>query len=36
LAQELADVMEVIDALLAATGIDPAQVREIQQEKRSR
>jgi len=35
LAQELADVMEVIDALLAATGIDPAQVREVQKEKRS-
>lgn len=36
LAQELADVMEVIDALLAATGIEPEKVKEIQTEKRSR
>ena len=36
LAQELADVMEVIDALMAATGIEPEKVREIQKEKRSR
>jgi predicted house-cleaning noncanonical NTP pyrophosphatase (MazG superfamily) len=35
LAQELADVMEVIDALMAATGIEPEKVREIQKEKRS-
>jgi predicted house-cleaning noncanonical NTP pyrophosphatase (MazG superfamily) len=35
LAQELADVMEVIDALLAATGIEPEKVKEIQTEKRS-
>ena len=36
LAQELADVMEVMDALMAATGIEPKKVRKIQQEKRSR
>lgn len=36
LAQELADVMEVIDALMAATGIKLEAVREIQKEKRSR
>jgi predicted house-cleaning noncanonical NTP pyrophosphatase (MazG superfamily) len=36
LAQELADVMEVIDALFAATGIKPETVEEIQTEKRSR
>ncbi len=36
LAQELADVMEVMDALLAATGIEPEKVREIQKQKRSR
>ena len=35
LAEELADVMEVIDALFAATGIEPEKVREIQKEKRS-
>lgn len=35
LAQELADVMEVIDALMAATGIEPEKVREIQKQKRS-
>ena len=35
LAQELADVMEVIDALMAATGIEPEEVKEIQQVKRS-
>jgi predicted house-cleaning noncanonical NTP pyrophosphatase (MazG superfamily) len=35
LAQELADVMEVIDALFAATGIEPEKVKEIQTEKRS-
>ena len=35
LAQELADVMEVMDALMAATGIEPEKVREIQKEKRS-
>ena len=32
---ELADVMEVIDALLAATGIDLETVKEIQKQKRS-
>jgi predicted house-cleaning noncanonical NTP pyrophosphatase (MazG superfamily) len=36
LAQELADVMEVMDALLVATGIEPEKVREIQKQKRSR
>jgi predicted house-cleaning noncanonical NTP pyrophosphatase (MazG superfamily) len=36
LAQELADVMEIIDALFAATGIEPEKVKEIQTEKRSR
>ena len=35
LAEELADVMEVIDALMAATGIEPEEVKEIQQVKRS-
>jgi predicted house-cleaning noncanonical NTP pyrophosphatase (MazG superfamily) len=35
LAQELADVMEVIDALFAATGIELETVEEIQKEKRS-
>lgn len=35
LAQELADVMEVVDALMTATGIEPEKVREIQKEKRS-
>ena len=35
LAQELADVMEVMDALMTATGIEPEKVREIQKEKRS-
>ena len=35
LAEELTDVMEVIDALMAATGIDLETVREIQREKRS-
>ena len=35
LAQELADVMEVMDALMIATGIEPKTVKEIQQEKRS-
>ena len=35
LPQELADVMEVMDALMAATGIEPEKVREIQKEKRS-
>ena len=35
LAQELADVIEVIDALMAATRIEPEEVREIQKEKRS-
>ena len=35
LAQELADVMEVIDALMAATGIELETVKEIQQVKRS-
>ena len=34
LAQELADVMEVIDALMVATGIEPETVKEIQKEKR--
>lgn len=33
--QELADVMEVIDALMAAAGIEPETVKEIQREKRS-
>ena len=36
LAQELADVYEVMDALMAASGIEPEKVREIQKEKRSR
>ncbi len=36
LAQELADVIEVMDALMAATGIELEKVREIQKEKRSR
>lgn len=36
LAQELADVMEVIDALMIAARIEPERVREIQKEKRSR
>ena len=36
LAQELADVMEVMDALMTAAGIEPEKVREIQKEKRSR
>ena len=36
LPQELADVMEVVDALMSATGIKPEKVREIQKEKRSR
>ena len=36
LSQELADVVEVMDALMAATGIEPEKVREIQKEKRSR
>ena len=35
LAEELADVMEVINALMAATGIEPEEVKEIQQVKRS-
>ena len=35
LPQELADVMEVIEALMTATGIEPEKVREIQKEKRS-
>ena len=35
LAQELADVMEVVDTLIAATGIEPEKVRGIQKEKRS-
>ena len=35
LAEELADVMEVIDALMAAAGIEPEKVKEIQQVKRS-
>ena len=35
LAQELADVMEVMDALMTAAGIEPEKVREIQKEKRS-
>ena len=35
LSQELADVMEVMDALMAAAGIEPEKVREIQKEKRS-
>ena len=35
LAQELADVYEVMDALMAASGIEPEKVREIQKEKRS-
>ena len=35
LAQELADVMEVIDALMTATGIEPEKVREIQEQKQS-
>lgn len=35
LAQELADVMEVIDALMAAAGIDRETVKEIQKEKES-
>ena len=35
LAQELADVMEVIDALMAAAGIELEEVKEIQKEKRS-
>ena len=36
LAQELADLMEVMDALISATGIKPEEVREIQKSKRSR
>ena len=36
LVEELADVMEVMDALIVATGIKPEKVREIQKEKRSR
>ena len=35
LPQELADVMEVMDALMAATRIEPEKAREIQKEKRS-
>ncbi len=35
LAQELADVMEVIDAIMAATGIDKEAVEKIQKQKRS-
>lgn len=35
LVQELGDVMEVTDALMAATGIEPEKVREIQKQKRS-
>ena len=35
LAQELADVLEVIDTLMTATGIEPEKIREIQTEKRS-
>ena len=35
LAEELADVMEVIDALMAATGIELETVKEIQKQKRS-
>lgn len=35
LAQELADVMEVMDTLMAATGIDRETVKEIQKQKRS-
>lgn len=35
LAEELADVMEVIDALMTAAGIEPEKVREIQRKKRS-
>jgi predicted house-cleaning noncanonical NTP pyrophosphatase (MazG superfamily) len=35
LAEEVADVMEVIEALMAATGIEPETVKEIQQVKRS-
>ena len=35
LAQELADVMEVMEALMAAAGIEPGKVREIQKEKQS-
>lgn len=36
LREELADVMEVIETLMTAAGIEPEKVREIQQEKRSR
>lgn len=35
IAQELVDVMEVMDALMAATGINRETVEEIQKEKRS-
>ena len=35
LTEELADVMEVIETLIAATGIELETVREIQKEKRS-
>lgn len=35
LAQELADIYEVIDALLAAAGIEQETVKEIQRQKRS-
>ena len=35
LPQELADVMEVIDALMAAAGIDRETVKKIQKEKES-
>ena len=35
LAQELADVMEVMDTLMAAAGINRETVREIQRDKRS-
>ena len=35
LAEELADVMEVIDALMTATGIELETVKEIQKQKRS-
>lgn len=34
LPQELADVMEVMDALMTAAGIEPEKVREIQRDKR--
>lgn len=35
LREELADVMEVIETLMSAAGIEPEKVREIQRKKRS-